>query len=68
MVLLILASGARSCFTIGITIFAGMAIGTPFTLFVTPAIYTFLARDPATLMAREKALGHLAPEERQAAR
>jgi len=69
MVPLILASGAgaRSRVTIGITIFAGMAIGTLFTLFVTPAVYTFLARDHAALMAREKALGHLAPEERQAA-
>jgi hydrophobe/amphiphile efflux-1 (HAE1) family protein len=69
MVPLILASGAgaRSRFTIGITIFAGMAIGTLFTLFVTPAVYTFLARDHAASMAREKALGHLAPEERQAA-
>ena len=64
MVPLILASGAgaRSRFTIGITIFAGMAIGTLFTLFVTPAVYTFLARDHAAAMAKEKALGHLAPE------
>ena len=68
MVPLILASGAgaRSRFTIGITIFAGMAIGTLFTLFVTPAVYTFLARDHAAAMAKEKALGHMpehAPEE-----
>jgi multidrug efflux pump len=67
MVPLILASGAgaRSRFTIGITIFAGMAIGTLFTLFVTPAVYTFLARDHAAAMAKEKALGHVpehAPE------
>ena len=49
MIPLILASGAgaRSRFAIGITIFAGMAIGTLFTLFVTPAVYTFLARDHA---------------------
>ena len=71
MIPLILASGAgaRSRFAIGITIFAGMAIGTLFTLFVTPAVYTFLARDHAGQMAREKALGHLAKEkknERQA--
>ena len=66
MVPLILASGAgaRSRFTIGITIFAGMAIGTLFTLFVTPMVYTFLARDHAALIARERAAGHLAPEER----
>jgi len=61
---LILASGAgaRSRFTIGITIFAGMAIGTLFTLFVTPMVYTFLARDHAAVIARERAAGHLAPE------
>jgi hypothetical protein len=40
-----------------------MAIGTLFTLFVTPAVYTFLARDHAALMAKEKALGHLKKEE-----
>ena len=66
MVPLIFASGAgaRSRFDIGLTIFAGMAIGTLFTLFVTPAVYTFLARDHAALMAREKALGHL-PKEKE---
>jgi hypothetical protein len=42
-----------------------MAIGTLFTLFVTPAVYTFLARDHAALMAKEKALGHLKKEEVQ---
>jgi multidrug efflux pump len=65
MVPLILASGAgaRSRFDIGLTIFSGMAIGTLFTLFVTPAVYTFLARDHAAVMAREKALGHLAASE-----
>ena len=64
MVPLILASGAgaRSRFDIGLTIFAGMAIGTLFTLFVTPAVYTFLARDHAAAIARERAAGHLAAE------
>ena len=38
-----------------------MAIGTLFTLFVTPMVYTFLARDHAALIARERAAGHLAP-------
>ena len=62
---LILASGAgaKSRFTIGVTIFAGMAVGTLFTLFVTPMVYTFLARDHAALVARERAAGHLAKEE-----
>jgi multidrug efflux pump len=67
MVPLILASGAgaRSRFAIGITIFAGMAIGTLFTLFVTPMVYTFIARDHAAFMARERAAGHLAPEDEE---
>jgi multidrug efflux pump subunit AcrB len=45
MLPLILAAGAgaRSRFSIGLTIFAGMSIGTLFTLFVTPAVYTFIA-------------------------
>jgi multidrug efflux pump subunit AcrB len=38
-------AGANSRFTIGIVIAAGMSIGTLFTLFVTPAIYTLVARD-----------------------
>src|SRR6202045_2754388 len=38
-------AGARSRFAIGIVIAAGMSIGTIFTLFVTPAIYTLIARD-----------------------
>src|SRR5271157_4285318 len=64
MVPLIMASGAgaKSRFTIGVTIFAGMAIGTLFTLFVTPMVYTFLARDHAAAIAKERAAGHLAPE------
>lgn len=40
-------AGARSRFDIGLVIAMGMAIGTMFTLFVTPAVYTFLARDHA---------------------
>jgi multidrug efflux pump subunit AcrB len=68
MIPLILASGAgaRSRFTIGVTIFAGMAIGTLFTLFVTPMVYTFLARDHAAAVAAEKAIGEtpMADDER----
>jgi hydrophobe/amphiphile efflux-1 (HAE1) family protein len=47
MVPLILASGAgaASRFAIGIVIAAGMTIGTIFTLFVTPAVYTYVARE-----------------------
>jgi multidrug efflux pump len=62
MVPLIMATGAgaQSRFTIGLTIFFGMAIGTMFTLFVTPMVYTFLARDHAAWLAKERAAGHVA--------
>ena len=65
---LILASGAgaRSRFDIGLTIFAGMAIGTLFTLFVTPMVYTFVARDHAAAMAKERAAGHVPEGDAQA--
>lgn len=47
MVPLLIATGAgaSSRFGIGLVIAAGMTIGTMFTLFVTPAIYTLVARD-----------------------
>jgi multidrug efflux pump len=38
-------AGARSRAAIGVVIAGGMSIGTLFTLFVTPAIYSLLARD-----------------------
>ena len=47
MVPLLIASGAgaASRFSIGLVIAAGMTIGTIFTLFVTPAVYTYIARE-----------------------
>ncbi len=47
MVPLLIASGAgaKSRFDIGLVIAAGMTIGTLFTLFVVPTIYTYLAGD-----------------------
>lgn len=47
MVPLLIATGAgaNSRFGIGLVIAAGMTVGTMFTLFVTPAIYTLVARD-----------------------
>ena len=54
-------AGARSRFDIGIVIAAGMTIGTMFTLFITPAIYSFLAKDrrkvkePVTMLAEAPA-------------
>jgi len=38
-------AGAKSRAAIGIVIAAGMSIGTLFTLFVTPAVYSLLAKD-----------------------
>jgi multidrug efflux pump len=50
---LLLASGpgAVSRFHIGLTIAAGLGIGTLFTLFVVPAVYVLLARDHHSLRA-----------------
>jgi multidrug efflux pump len=50
MVPLLTASGAgaASRFSIGLVIAAGMTIGTLFTLFVTPAVYTYVAREHRT--------------------
>jgi multidrug efflux pump len=49
MVPLLTASGAgaASRVAIGLVIAAGMTIGTLFTLFVTPVVYTYVARDHA---------------------
>ena len=43
--LIVGGAGAASRFNIGVVIAAGMTIGTLFTLFVTPAVYTYIARD-----------------------
>jgi multidrug efflux pump len=40
-------AGASARFAIGIVIVLGMLIGTLFTLFVLPAVYTLIARDHA---------------------
>ncbi len=54
-------AGAASRFDIGVVIAAGMTIGTLFTLFVTPAVYTYLARDHQKAKAKaEAALAHAA--------
>ncbi|MDP1910330.1 MAG: efflux RND transporter permease subunit, partial [Hyphomicrobium sp.] len=47
MVPLIFATGAgaASRFAIGVVIASGMTVGTLFTLFVTPAVYTYIARE-----------------------
>jgi multidrug efflux pump len=38
-------AGAASRFSLGLVVVAGMAIGTLFTLFVVPTVYTWLATD-----------------------
>jgi len=43
--LLATGAGAASRFAIGLVIVSGMSIGTLFTLFVVPAVYTVLAKD-----------------------
>jgi len=65
MVPLIIATGAgaASRFSIGLVIAAGMTVGTLFTLFVTPAVYTYIARDRS--VARDKA--HVASKDGKAA-
>ena len=57
MVPLLIASGAgaASRFSIGLVIAAGMTIGTLFTLFVTPAVYTYVARDHQKVRAQAEA-------------
>ena len=54
-------AGAKSRFDIGIVIAAGMTIGTIFTLFITPAIYSFVARDRRHMHDLENASDVLAP-------
>ena len=46
---------AASRFSIGLVIAAGMTIGTLFTLFVTPVVYTYVARDHTAHRARAAA-------------
>ncbi len=48
-------AGAASRFAIGIVIVCGLAIGTLFTLFVLPSLYTFLASDHRKGAAKRQA-------------
>ncbi|OOS00290.1 transporter [Haemophilus paracuniculus] len=60
-------AGAVMRFSIGIVIVAGLAIGTIFTLFVLPVIYTFLASEHKPLPEfdenQPKAVDHQTPTE-----
>jgi multidrug efflux pump len=46
-------AGAASRFAIGVVIASGMTVGTLFTLFVTPAVYTYVAADRRPAKARK---------------
>ncbi|MDH0865390.1 efflux RND transporter permease subunit [Mitsuaria sp. GD03876] len=60
LVPLLFATGAGSAsrFSIGIVVVMGMLVGTLFTLFVLPTVYSFVAKDhrPAARSAREQEL------------
>jgi multidrug efflux pump len=56
-------AGAASRFAIGLTIAAGMTIGTLFTLFVTPVVYTYVARDHSARSPAGSALPQGQPAE-----
>ena len=60
-VLMAAGAGAKSRFDIGVVIAAGMTIGTLFTLFITPAIYSYIARDRRHMHDLENASDVLAP-------
>jgi len=49
-------AGAASRFGLGAVLVCGMLVGTLFTLFVLPTIYTWLARDHRERTARQQAL------------
>jgi multidrug efflux pump len=58
-------AGAKSRFDIGLVIAGGMSVGTMFTLFITPAVYSYVARDRRKMVrmravSREKGKGGLA--------
>jgi multidrug efflux pump len=65
LVPLLIASGAgaASRFSIGVVVVAGMSIGTLFTLFVLPAVYTVLAKDhlAASRSVRVREMAQVSP-------
>jgi multidrug efflux pump subunit AcrB len=54
-------AGAASRFDIGLVIASGMLIGTLFTLFVTPAVYTYIAKDYQKQRAAEQSASRDGP-------
>jgi multidrug efflux pump len=62
---LILATGAgaKSRFDIGIVIAIGMLIGTLFTLFVVPTMYSLIAKDHSKVVVKSLPTGEISDEE-----
>src|SRR5205814_4818674 len=58
-------AGAVSRFSIGIVVIVGMLVGTLFTLFVVPAVYTFVAKDHNTASQSDRAQQLARSEERR---
>ncbi|WP_395675106.1 efflux RND transporter permease subunit [Inquilinus sp.] len=56
-------AGAAARFSIGLVIASGMSIGTLFTLFVVPMVYTFLARDHHRVAEEDEPTAHPKPAE-----
>ena len=56
-------AGAASRFAIGIVVVMGMLIGTLFTLFVLPTVYTFIARDHSAAADSERSKVIIGPSE-----
>jgi len=52
-------AGAASRFGLGLVLVCGMLVGTLFTLFVLPTIYSLLARDHRVHSERQKALAQI---------
>lgn len=63
--LIAIGPGAESRFAIGLTISAGLGIGTLFTIFVLPAFYILLGRDHHGSASEEYGNGS-GPEEKSA--
>ncbi|RZK00478.1 MAG: multidrug efflux protein [Novosphingobium sp.] len=56
-------AGAASRFAIGIVVVMGMLIGTLFTLFVLPTVYSFIARDHSAAADSERSKTTVGPED-----
>lgn len=56
-------AGAAARFSIGLVIASGMSIGTLFTLFVVPMVYTYLARDHHRVVEEDEPPAHPKPAE-----